>query len=92
MRSGHMPGAKNLPFLNLIDNGHLRPPEDLRRVFEEAGIDLDRPVVTSCGSGVTAAVITLALETLGHTDNKLYDGSWSEWGGLQDTPVVTGKE
>lgn len=92
MRSGHMPGAKNLPFLNLIDNGHLRPPEELRRVFEEAGIDLDRPVVTSCGSGVTAAVITLALETLGHTDNKLYDGSWSEWGGLQDTPVVTGKE
>ena len=68
--------------------------EDMRRIVEsgEAGIDLEKPVVTSCGSGVTAAVITLALETLGHTDNKLYDGSWSEWGGLQDTPVVTGKE
>lgn len=89
MRSGHMPGARNLPFLKLIDNGHLRPPEELKRVFAEAGIDLDKPVVTSCGSGVTAAVITLALETVGHTDNRLYDGSWSEWGGLQDTPVAT---
>lgn len=91
MRSGHMPGAKNLPFLNLVENGHLRPPEELKRVFAEAGIDLQRPVVTSCGSGVTAAVITLALETVGHTDNRLYDGSWSEWGGLQDTPVATGE-
>ncbi|MGY6709100.1 MAG: 3-mercaptopyruvate sulfurtransferase [Rhizobiaceae bacterium] len=91
MRSGHMPGARNLPFLNLIDNGHLRPPEELKRVFAEAGIDLEKPVVTSCGSGVTAAVITLALETVGHTDNRLYDGSWSEWGGLQDTPVETGE-
>jgi thiosulfate/3-mercaptopyruvate sulfurtransferase len=92
MRSGHMPGARNVPFLDLIDGGHLRPPEELKRVLANAGIDLDRPVVTSCGSGVTAAVITLALETVGHTDNRLYDGSWSEWGGLPDTPVVTGKD
>ncbi|TIW48275.1 MAG: sulfurtransferase [Mesorhizobium sp.] len=64
----------------------------LRKVIEDAGIDLSKPVVTSCGSGVTAAAITLALETLGHTDNRLYDGSWTEWGGLSDTPVVTGKD
>ncbi|TKB14435.1 MAG: sulfurtransferase, partial [Mesorhizobium sp.] len=60
--------------------------------IEGAGIDLSKPVVTSCGSGVTAAAITLALETLGHADNRLYDGSWTEWGGLSDTPVVTGKD
>ncbi|RUR04311.1 sulfurtransferase, partial [Brucella abortus] len=59
--------------------------------FDEAGIDLSGPVVTSCGSGVTAAVITLALTSLGHKDNRLYDGSWSEWGSRQDTPVVTGE-
>ena len=64
----------------------------LRKVIEDAGIDLSKPVVTSCGSGITAAAITLALETLGHSDNRLYDGSWTEWGGLADTPVVTGKE
>ena len=73
-------------------DGKLLPPDELRKPFEEAGIDLDRPVVTSCGSGITAAVITLALETLGHPDNRLYDGSWTEWGGRPDTPVVTGKE
>lgn len=67
-------------------------PTRLREIVEDAGIDLTKPVVTSCGSGITAAVITLALETLGHTDNRLYDGSWTEWGGLADTPVVTGKE
>lgn len=60
------------------------------RKLTEAGVDLSKPVVTSCGSGITAAVITLALETLGHQDNKLYDGSWSEWGGRSDTPIVTG--
>jgi thiosulfate/3-mercaptopyruvate sulfurtransferase len=58
--------------------------------MEDAGIDLGRPVVTSCGSGITAAVVTLALETLGHADNRLYDGSWTEWGGRADTPVATG--
>jgi thiosulfate/3-mercaptopyruvate sulfurtransferase len=92
MRSGHMPGASNLPFLRLTRDGHLLPPDELRRRFEDAGIDLDKPVVTSCGSGVTAAVLTLALETIGHKDNSLYDGSWSEWGGRSDTPVATGKE
>ena len=81
-----------MPASALARDGRLLAPPDLRALFEQAGIDLNRPVVTSCGSGVTAAVITLALETLGHTDNQLYDGSWSEWGGREDTQVVTGKE
>ncbi|MER8750176.1 3-mercaptopyruvate sulfurtransferase [Mesorhizobium sp. M1050] len=92
IRSGHMPGARNLPYSALSENGELLSKDRLRKVIEEAGIDLSKPVVTSCGSGITAAVVTLALETLGHTDNRLYDGSWTEWGGLSDTPVVTGKE
>ncbi|TIX63498.1 MAG: 3-mercaptopyruvate sulfurtransferase [Mesorhizobium sp.] len=92
IRSGHMPGARNVPVTALAENGELLPRDRLRKVIEDAGIDLSKPVVTSCGSGITAAAITLALETLGHTDNRLYDGSWTEWGGLADTPVVTGKE
>ncbi|MDX8539410.1 3-mercaptopyruvate sulfurtransferase [Mesorhizobium abyssinicae] len=92
IRSGHMPGARSVPVTALADNGELLPRDRLRKVIEDAGIDLSKPVVTSCGSGITAAAITLALETLGHTDNRLYDGSWTEWGGLADTPVVTGKE
>ncbi|TIS58719.1 3-mercaptopyruvate sulfurtransferase [Mesorhizobium sp.] len=92
VRSGHMPGARNVPSSTLAENGELLPKDRLRKVIEDAGIDLSKPVVTSCGSGITAATITLALETLGHTDNRLYDGSWTEWGGLGDTPVVTGKE
>ena len=87
-----MPGAKNVPATSLSKNGELLPPARLKELLEEAGLDLSRPVVTSCGSGITAAVVTLALHSLGHTDNRLYDGSWSEWGGLSDTPVVTGKE
>ena len=92
VRSGHMPGARNLPASALSRQGKFLPREELRKVFDDAGIDLSRPVVTSCGSGITAAVITLALESLGHGDNRLYDGSWTEWGGLSDTPVATGKE
>jgi thiosulfate/3-mercaptopyruvate sulfurtransferase len=90
MRGGHMPGARSVPATSLVENGKLLPPAALKEKFAEAGVDLSKPVVTSCGSGITAAVITLALETLGHRDNKLYDGSWSEWGGRSDTPVVTG--
>ncbi|KQZ21762.1 3-mercaptopyruvate sulfurtransferase [Mesorhizobium sp. Root552] len=92
VRSGHMPGARNVPVSVLSENGQLLPKARLREIFEGAGLDLSKPVVTSCGSGVTAAAITLALETLGHTDNRLYDGSWTEWGGLADTPVATGKD
>lgn len=90
IRSGHMPGARNLPFSALSENGHLKDIAGLCAAFAEAGIDPDNPVVTSCGSGVTAAVINLALASVGAKDHRLYDGSWSEWGGRSDTPVVTG--
>lgn len=90
MRGGHMPCARNLPFSVLSANGRLKPLGELAQVFAEAGVDLNRPVVTTCGSGVTAAVITLALQSLGHRYNMLYDGSWSEWGARADTPVETG--
>jgi len=92
LRPGHMPGAKNLPAGSFFENGRFKALSVLRENFETAGIDLSKPVVTSCGSGVTAAIITLALTSLGHDDNSLYDGSWSEWGGRDDTPVVTGTE
>ena len=91
VRGGHMPGAHSVPAASLSKDGALLPADELRRKFEEAGVDLDKPVVTSCGSGVTAAILTLALETLGHRDNRLYDGSWTEWGSRDDTPVETGK-
>ncbi|WP_105435966.1 3-mercaptopyruvate sulfurtransferase [Neorhizobium tomejilense] len=90
MRSGHMPGALSLPSGTFSVNGKLRSLPELQKAIEDAGIDFGRPVVTSCGSGITAAIITLALESLGHEDNALYDGSWTEWGSRQDTPVVTG--
>jgi thiosulfate/3-mercaptopyruvate sulfurtransferase len=92
MRSGHMPGAKSLPSGVFSTGGKLKSLSALRKTIESAGIDLEKPVVTTCGSGITAAIIILALQSLGHTDNKLYDGSWSEWGSRADTPVVTGKE
>ncbi|TNB46593.1 3-mercaptopyruvate sulfurtransferase [Martelella lutilitoris] len=91
MRAGHMPGAKNLPATAFSKDGRFLANDELKALFDDAGIDLERPVVTSCGSGVTAAIITLALESLGHENNSLYDGSWSEWGGRDDTAIVTGK-
>jgi thiosulfate/3-mercaptopyruvate sulfurtransferase len=90
MRSGHMPGARSLPSGVFARQGRFKSLPELKKTIDDAGIDLSKPVVTSCGSGITAAIITLALESLGHTDNKLYDGSWSEWGSRADTPVVTG--
>ena len=90
MRSGHMPGARSLPSGVFSTGGKFKTLDELRRTVEEAGIDLDKPVVTTCGSGITAAIITLALESLGHSDNRLYDGSWSEWGSRSDTPIETG--
>ena len=90
LRSGHMPGALNLPFDRLLGpDGAMRPPAELEAAFREAGLDLDRPVTTSCGSGVTAAILRLGLAALGR-DSRLDDGSWAEWGGRQDTPVQTG--
>ncbi len=91
MRGGHMPGARSLPASSLAKDGKLLSASELKERVEAAGIDLSKPVVTSCGSGVTAAVVSLALETLGHRDHKLYDGSWSEWGSQADTSVVTGE-
>ncbi len=92
MRSGHMPGARSLPSGVFSKGGKLKSLQELRETIEAAGIDLSKPVVTTCGSGVTAAIITLALQSLGHADNTLYDGSWSEWGSRPDTAVITGKE
>lgn len=90
LRSGHMPGALNLPFPDVIAaDGTLKRGADLETVFREAGVDLDRPVITTCGSGVTAAILSLGLTELGRS-SRLYDGSWAEWGGREDTAVVTG--
>ncbi len=91
VRAGHMPGAFNLPFMALSENGRLKSDAALRAAFAEAGLDPEAPVVTSCGSGVTAAVINLALESLGNRQSALYDGSWTEWGSAADTPVETGR-
>lgn len=88
--SGHMPGALNLPFPGVLQaDGRMKAAADLDAAFRSAGLDPARPVITSCGSGVTAAILTLALARLGRP-SRLYDGSWAEWGGRTDTPVETG--
>jgi thiosulfate/3-mercaptopyruvate sulfurtransferase len=88
---GHIPGARNLPFAELYRaDGTFMPEAELRQAFIDAGVDLDRPIVTSCGSGVTASVLLFALDRLGVTDAALYDGSWSEWGADPTTPKETG--
>lgn len=90
-RSGHIPNSMNVFFKSMLDeNGRLKSEDALVAAFEEAGIDLTKPIVTSCGSGVTAAVLTLGLKRLDHQQTALYDGSWSEWGSRDDLPIATG--
>jgi thiosulfate/3-mercaptopyruvate sulfurtransferase len=89
--SGHMPGAVNLPSDRLVDSeGRIAAPQQVRKLFEDAGVDLAQPVVTTCGSGVTAAMLLFALATLGKNDVHLYDGAWAEWASQPGSPIVTG--
>lgn len=90
LKSGHMPGSFNVAFGNVVKNGTLVGPEELKAAFKNAGVDLSKPVITSCGSGVSAAILALALDTLGTPAQSLYDGSWAEWGGRDDCEVAKG--
>ena len=92
LRAGHIPNSRNVPYSTLLnDDATMKSPDELRAIFDAAGADLTKPVITSCGSGVTAAVINLALERIGKTDHALYDGSWTEWGAFPTVSVATGE-
>ncbi|WEK49095.1 MAG: 3-mercaptopyruvate sulfurtransferase [Candidatus Kaistia colombiensis] len=90
LRAGHMPGSRNVPASSLVADGKLKSASDIEAAFAAAGVDPSQPIVTSCGSGVTAAILALALGTIGARNVALYDGSWAEWGGAEDAPVITG--
>jgi thiosulfate/3-mercaptopyruvate sulfurtransferase len=87
LRTGHMPGAFNVPFGRVLENGNLASRDRIEAAFKDAGVDLDKPIITSCGSGMTAAILGFALEAIGKTPQALYDGSWTEWGSRPDTPI-----
>jgi thiosulfate/3-mercaptopyruvate sulfurtransferase len=85
-----MPGSRNVPFTDIVENGRLKDADAVRAALQQAGVDADRPIITSCGSGVSASIMSLALETIGRPAKALYDGSWSEWGSRDDLPIATG--
>jgi thiosulfate/3-mercaptopyruvate sulfurtransferase len=87
VRSGHMPGALNVPSGAVVENGRLTAKDKIEEAFAAGGVDLDRPIITSCGSGLTAAILWLALDAIGKAPAALYDGSWSEWGANADLPI-----
>ncbi|CDG21940.1 3-mercaptopyruvate sulfurtransferase [Xenorhabdus poinarii G6] len=87
LRMGHLPGAKNVPWTALIENGSYKSAEEMTAIFHKQGVDLSQPIMTSCGSGMTAAVLVLGLDILGHRETQLYDGSWAEWGADDTLPL-----
>lgn len=91
LRSGHIPNSRNVFFRDLLAaDGTMKTPDAMTQVFKDAGVDLAKPAILSCGSGVTASVLALAMERMGKTDHAVYDGSWSEWGTFDDLPIATG--
>jgi len=93
VRKGRIPGSFNVPFMELLQPNHfntMRPADEIASVMRDAGVDLDEPIITTCGSGITASTLALALYLIGHDDVAVYDGSWTEWGGHPETPVETG--